>query len=713
MAGLFDTGEGSDAVPTLIPAPDWLQLRLTFGGIVLPRQPEDEGSFHSLDIKRGLLLRSCRFSTNGAVVHVRALRLVSACRRSVGLQTLRLVVEKGEGEIGIEAVAGSPDPALILDDQDADLSLWRTHRSRKQLAMTEAISVRVNGVLLGSDACSRPGLWTAHVGQGQEVEFVRLVAFHVSARDDASPGPAARADLEAANGVGWTGVLKEHEAAWTGRWAASEVRIEGDPEGQRALRFAAFHLNGAANPEDERVSIAARGLTGTDYAGHVFWDTEIFLLPFYALTWPEVARALLMYRFHTLDGARAKAKRMGWSGGLYAWESADTGVEVTPAHAVGPDRRVVDILSGTQEQHISADVAYAVWQYWVVTGDADFMRDAGIEILLETARFWASRATFEGDGRRHIRGVIGPDEYHDGVDDNAFTNVMARRNIERGRDAADMMRTRWPERWDDLATRLGVDASEIEGWTDIAATIASGLDDATGLYEQFEGYGDLEAIDLEAYAGRSVPMDVVLGRERARRSQVIKQADVVALLALLPEAFPVGADAVNFDHYAPRCSHGSSLSTAMHGLAAARLGRSEMALDYFRRTAAIDLGETTAALAGGVHMAALGGLWMTAVLGFVGLSFREDGIGLRPQLPATWTALRTPLQWQGRTLMIEVDPGKRCVHVHVETGEAMAVHVGVARHWLETGQTLRIELGDPAIAEPAFDPSSSTAGHRL
>jgi trehalose/maltose hydrolase-like predicted phosphorylase len=172
----------------------------------------------------------------------------------------------------------------------------------------------------------------------------------------------------------------------------------------------------------------------------VFWDTEIFLLPFYVLTWPEAARALLMYRFRTLDAARAKAARMGWRGALYAWESADSGAETTPEQVIGPDRRVVDVLSGRQEQHISADVAYAVWQYWQATGDEAFLLDAGAEILLETARFWSSRAQPEADGSRHIRGVIGPDEYHEHIDDNAFTNVMARWNIRRALDVAALLR---------------------------------------------------------------------------------------------------------------------------------------------------------------------------------------------------------------------------------------------------------------------------------
>ena len=190
------------------------------------------------------------------------------------------------------------------------------------------------------------------------------------------------------------GVVAEHEAAWSNRWHCSDVEVEGDAVAQQALRrFAIYHLNNAANPADERVCyIGARALTGGDYRGHVFWDTEIFLLPFYVLTWPEAARALLMYRFRTLDGARAKAAGMGWRGALYAWESADTGAETTPDQVIAPDRRVIDILCGRQEQHISADVAYAVWQYWQATRDEEFLLDAGAEILLETGRFWSSRA---------------------------------------------------------------------------------------------------------------------------------------------------------------------------------------------------------------------------------------------------------------------------------------------------------------------------------
>ena len=220
----------------------------------------------------------------------------------------------------------------------------------------------------------------------------------------------------------------------------------------------------------------------------MFWDTEIYLLPFYTAVWPEAARALLMYRYHTLPGARAKADAMGYKGALYAWESADTGEETTPERVVGPGGELIDILTGRMEHHISADIAYAVWQYWRATGDDGFFLDAGAEILLETARFWASRAVPEADGKRHIRHVIGPDEYHEDVDDNAFTNVMARWNIARGLEAIELLRARWPDRAAALREKLALGEAELADWRDAVGRIVTGLDPATGLYEQFAGY---------------------------------------------------------------------------------------------------------------------------------------------------------------------------------------------------------------------------------
>jgi transposase-like protein len=430
---------------------------------------------------------------------------VSLRERAIGLQLIQLEIDEGEVEVTLEASFEGLNLGLGSERLEQDLGVWRTKRSGKGLAMAAAASLQIDGRDLPPTELGQfKWSWSWTSSPGQVVCFERSVAVVRSDAQGLDPRSGVREKLDVARRIGWRGVLAEHEAAWASRWQCSDVEVDGDTDAQQALQFAIYHLNSAANPGDERVSIGARALTGDDYHGHVFWDTEIFLLPFYILTWPEAARALLMYRFRTLDGARGKAAHMGWRGALYAWESADSGAESTPDQVIGPDRQVIDILSGKQEQHISADVAYAVWQYWQATGDEGFLRDAGAEIILETGRFWSSRAQPEADGYRHVRGVIGPDEYHEHIDDNAFTNVMARWNIQRALDVAALLRERWPECWAQLSHSLGLDDAELKQWRSAAETMATGLDPGTGLFEQFAGYFGLEEINLADYAGRSV-----------------------------------------------------------------------------------------------------------------------------------------------------------------------------------------------------------------
>jgi trehalose/maltose hydrolase-like predicted phosphorylase len=394
-----------------------------------------------------------------------------------------------------------------------------------------------------------------------------------------------------------------------------------------------------------------------------------------------------MYRYHTLPGARAKADAMGYKGALYPWESADTGEETTPERVVGPGGETIDILTGRMEHHISADIAYAVWQYWRATGDDTFFIDAGAEILLETARFWASRAVPEADGKRHIRHVIGPDEYHEDVDDNAFTNVMARWNIARALDAIEVMRARWPDRAEALWKRLALGEPELADWRDAVERIVTGLDPATGLYEQFAGYHKLEPLDLSLYADRKMPIDVVIGRERTQRSQVVKQADVVALLALLPDEFPGAAAEANFRHYEPRCAHGSSLSAGIHALVAARLGETETALRYLRQAAAEDL-ELDPNSAGGIRIAGLGGLWQAIVLGFAGVDLKGDMLGIDPRLPPRWRSLSFRACWRGRSVAIRI--AGKTVEATLVDGEGLEIRIGGTVRKLTAGATLQV-----------------------
>lgn len=692
VAGLFDTPNTEPPVPALVPAADWLRVRILLNGKPLLRRSGNTLSHRRiLDMRRGALVTEWRQQDpNGAIVQARTLRLVSLAQRAIGLQLLWLEVEHGQADLIVEALFEGAGVGLEPTRLEQDLGVWRTEQSGRSLAMTGGAALQLDDTELPPAALGQfKWSWNWSSVPGQVATFQRLVA--VTREDDprGDPGPTAREALGTARKLGWRGVLAAHTSAWTDRWNCSDLEIEGDDAARRALRFSIYHLNSAANPADERVSIGARALTGDAYLGHVFWDTDIYLLPFYVATWPAAARALLMYRYHTLPGARGKAARMGWRGAMYAWESTDTGEETTPEALIGPDGNVVQVLCGTLEQHISADVAYAVWQYWQATGDDAFLLDAGSEILLETARFWASRAQLETDGHRHIRGVIGPDEYHEDVDDSAYTNIMAQWNIHRGLDTAAMLRERWPARWAELAAQLGLDDAELQQWRQAADELVTGFDPANGLIEQFAGFFKLDEIDLSAYGGRTAPMDVVLGRARTQRSQVVKQADVVALLALLPEGFDLATKSTNFRYYEPRCAHGSSLSRAMHAVVAARLGDTELALRYFRETAATDLADTAGGSAGGVHIAALGGLWLAALSGFAGLSLRADALALDPRLPPPWRSFGFRVHWRGRRVKIRIDQGDRRVTTTLESGEQMLLDVSGQTHTLRPGETVR------------------------
>ncbi|MHB2210746.1 glycoside hydrolase family 65 protein [Methylobacterium sp. CM6257] len=697
VAGLFDMPNTEPPVPALVPVADWSRVRVILDEEPLvAREGELLHGIRRLDMRRGLLLSEWTHRTPAQVtVAGHELRLLSLADRSVGLQLQRIALDRDGVEVRVEASFGLAGLGMEPVRLEKDLGAWRTEGTGKVVAMAGAASLCLDGASVSPE---RPfplrWVWRWRSTAGQVAEFARYVAVARADRPDEDPGRRAGAALERSTSVGWRAVLQEHEAVWDAHWADGGIRIAGDDDLQRALRFAVYHLTSAANPSEDRVSIGARGLTGDAYFGHVFWDTEIYLLPFYTAVWPEAARALLMYRFHTLPGARAKAALCGCKGALYPWESADTGAETTPESVLGPDGRPIEILTGKMEHHISADIAYAVWQYWRATGDDDFFRDAGAEILIETARFWASRTIAEADGLRHIRHVIGPDEYHEDVDDNAFTNVMARWNIARALEAVDVLRARWPDRAATLSAKLALDDAEFEDWRDAIARIVTGLDPATGLYEQFAGFHALKQLNVADYADHALPIDVVIGREQTQGSQVVKQADVVALLALLPGEFPGESAAINFRHYEPRCAHGSSLSAAMHARVAARLGDADMTLRYMRETASLDL-DPDPNSAGGIRIAGLGGLWQAAILGIAGLNLAGETLELDPKLPTSWYRLSFKVRWRGR--LVELNVTGDGVEATLIEGDAMDITVGGNTDNLKPQSPLRISVLSKAM----------------
>jgi len=687
VAGLFDQRAEEPRVRALVPAPPAFPLRLSLDGEALAI---DRGMLlsHSrtLDLRRGVLFSEWCHQLEETTVTLRSLRLASQSERGLALQLLQLQpdvpallsIDRPERLDGASRAPAGAGGRVFLTG-DGSLAAARLERVR-----LEADGRRVPVPDVGG---------RVHAVVERRASLLQLTAYGLGGRPEEATAAAQRA-LRAGARAGFRRLYARHVRQWRRRWQASDVAVEGDEEAQRALRFAVYHLNGAVDPRSERVSIAARGLTGDGYMGHVFWDTDVFMLPFFVFTWPEAARSLLLYRHRTLPAAREKARRLGLSGALYAWESTDRGEEATPPYVLGPRREVIAIRNGEQEVHISADVAYAVWQYWRATGDAAFLRDAGAEIILETSRFWSSRCHRGEDGLFHIRSVIGPDEYHEGVDDNAYTNYMARWNIERGLEAARLLKNRWPQRWRFLSAELALTEAEIEHWASVCRSLYVPFSERAGLLEQFAGYFDLDYVDLAAYATRAAPMDVLLGRERTSRSQVIKQADVVMLLALIPEAFDARTRRDSFSYYESRCGHGSSLSPPVHAWVAARLGMVDLAESYFREAAAIDLNDSMGNSAAGLHMGALGGLWQAAVFGFGGMALREDGLAFEPRLPRSWRGLRFRVQWRGRRLKVAVSDQGRTLAVELEKGRPMRVYAAGRTHRLQRGGPLLVSLAE-------------------
>lgn len=701
IAGVFNTPDRPQTVeleapiPEIVVAPDWSRVRIVVEGQELRLgQVELLGQRRVLDMRQGLLLREWRVRHGGGrITSLRSLRFVSLDDRHTLVQLLMLMPENYSGQVTLESIVDgrvanennvvhlAPTGARAIDD--GALLTLRTLQTEVELAFAAHADLRdTDGRSIDGRALLEDRLvgarWEWRAEQGHVYELRKLVAAYTS-RDGADPAAAAAALLGRLVTVGGAALLNAQTQAWAARWDESDAEISGDDEIQREVHFAVYHLIGAANPEDERSSVGARALTGERYRGHVFWDNETFVWPFYLFTHPQTARALLMYRYYTLAGARAKARAIGYRGALYAWESADTGEETTPPFIRGARGNRLPVLTGVQEHHIAADIAYAVCQYRQVTGDEQFFLDAGAEMLLDIARFWASRATLGGDGRYHILTVIGPDEYHEAVDDNAYTNILAQWALRRGLDTAAELQSKHPSRWGTLVARLDLTPAELDDWRRVADGLVTGFDPATGLFEQFRGYHGLREVDLTGHDTGVATMDRLMDSHELQQTKVLKQSDVVMLLFLLWDSFPPEVREANFRYYEPRTAHDSSLSPSFHALVAARLGDLTLAERFLRQAARIDLDFTRkgwVGATGGVHIAALGGIWQALAFGFLGMRPQDQGLRFEPHIPAHWGALRMPIRWRGSLLRVTATAEPLTLEIAVESGGPVTLAFG-------------------------------------
>ncbi len=491
----------------------------------------------------------------------------------------------------------------------------------------------------------------------------RLVAVDASAHGPVSRRRARRR-LSRATAAGFEAALAQHRSTWARRWERVGVTIPGDPETELGLRHALFQLWGLSGAGRE-LAVGARGLTGGGYSGHVFWDADVFVLPALVTVDPSAAAAMVRYRLDRLDAARARARADGRDGARFPWESGRHGHDVTPAEGCLGSERIA-ILTGALEEHITADVAWAVVHHASWTRPSGALTADESLLLRETATYWASRVSTAEDGSAHLLGVIGPDEYHERVDDNAFTNAMARWNL---RTAAHLTRSSPDER---------------ARWLAVADALVDGFDPATGIYEQFRGYDDLRTMVASDVAPPPVAADVLAGRAVVAASQVIKQPDVLMMHHLLPDDVAAGSLVANLDHYAPRTAHGSSLSPAVMASLHARAGRPDTALELLRLSLRIDLedlGDTTAA---GVHLGACGGAWQAVLHGFLGARVSQDRrLHLDPVLPSGWSDLDIRFRCLSNDVRIRVEDAR----LSVDASGPLEVQVAQTSRYLATTST--------------------------
>lgn len=653
--------------------PNWLDFSLSINDEDFRLDQGEVSDFRQyLDLRTGILHRDVRWcSPRGVVLDLTFERFASYAHEHLG--ALRVMITAVNRPCQLEVSTGinghvSNDDLLhwqhVGQGESRDGAIWlhsRTRHSRIDLAAAASVTSSAGITPVCQQCPGQPRFVVQHTLEPCQTLQVNKLVSYTTSRDPIS---------YAADVVGRATSLLEKQtydrlraaqvAAWSALWDDCDVVIEGDDEAQLAIRFHLFQLLIAAPRRDDYVSIGAKTLSGLGYRGHVFWDTEIFILPFFTYTRPEMARNMLMYRYHTLPGARRKAADNGFSGAQYAWESAATGDEVTPRWV--PDftgKGLVRIWTGDIEVHITADIAYAIHQYWQVTGDDEFMREYGVEIILDTARFWGDRAELEEKDGQHgyaLRDVIGPDEYHDHVDNNVYTNRMVQWHLRLAFSVLDWLDQHAPDKAKDLQQQLDLTPQRLAHWQDVIDHIVLNYDPETGLMVQFDGFFEREFIAPEVIAATPKSMQVVLGIEGASASQVLKQADVIMLLCLLRGEYDAKTWQKNWDTYMPRTDHqyGSSLGPSFHAWAACEMNRPDEAHQHFMLAAQADLRDIRGNAGDGIHAASAGGLWQAVVFGFAGLELDAEGPVLNPRFPTHWTRLAFNYTYRGEKKRVDV-----------------------------------------------------------
>ena len=472
----------------------------------------------------------------------------------------------------------------------------------------------------------------------------------------------ANENFSAAVAAGFDTLLAEHTEKWNQIWDNSDVKIGGDEEAQFALRYSIYHLCSIVPRNTDRCGIPARGLSGQVYKGASFWDTEMFMLPFFSFTEPRLAENLVSYRINTLAGAERKAAEYGYDGAFFAWESQETGDDACTLFNITDvfTNRTLRTYFRDRQIHVSADMIYGLWENCLISGDYSILKNGGIELIYKCLLFFYSYSHFKPTKNRYeLLNVVGPDEYHERVDNNAFTNRMVKYSAETFIKALAKLKE-----IDECAHNDFVKANDISWVEDFCNRLYVPTPNGQGVIEQFDGYYKLEDTTLSELKKRVIIPNEYLGcgHGLATTTRILKQADIVMMLNVFRAHYSKEIKKANWDFYEPYTEHGSSLSACAYAIVAASIGDADWAYKYFMKTATIDLtGDTKQYLGslyiGGTHPAANGGSWETAIFGFGGVSYTDEALDISPSLPTQFSSLSFKLFYKGVRLTVEAENG--------------------------------------------------------
>ncbi len=659
---------------TIVNVPDATTIELAVDGEPLQLTSQRLTSYRRwLDFRSAVLEREVEWTTeSGITVSMRSRRLVSLTRREVVAFLVSLTTDADTTiHIRSRVVNRQDHPDLdssldsdprrartfsrrVLEPQAATIDGltftqgWTT--SRSQLGLICSTAHELAGGTDGEVAVQRQADdfaydLTLQATAGETITMTKVAAY-VVVGEGGVRAARQRADriIDSALADGFETLVEEQRSVMNDFWERADVEVEAGPEVQRAIRWTLFQLHQASHLLD-RQSIPSKGLTGQAYDGHYFWDTEIYVVPFLVYTNPLRAAEILRFRHAMLEDARRRAAVLGHRGALFPWRT------------INGEEASAYFLAGTAQYHIDADVTYALKKYVEVTGDDELLWDIGVELAIETSRMWFDLGFFRGN-RFHIHGVTGPDEYTALVDDNAYTNAMARMNMRFAAVCVQRMRDEQPARWHALAERLEFADHELLDWRQASDSMYIPYDATLHITPQDDDFLSKEPWDFDAVPPSKYPLLLHFHPLTIYRFQVLKQADVVLADFLLGDEFSAQLKKANFDYYDPITTGDSSLSASVQAIMAAEIGYDDDAMVHFDHALFMDLADLAGNTTDGVHMASAGGVWMALVYGFAGLRDRDGSISFSPRLPAAWSRLAFPLTVRGVHLQVELTPGR-------------------------------------------------------